>query len=280
MGEVHNPFLVQGDPSSSDFQVPGIALPEDVTRERLMMRRDLLRAVDSLLPAEMTAEHHVRLFRSQGDTVFSMLGDARLKRAFELHSEPTTMRDRYGHTKFGQSLLLARRLVESGVSLVTVNWDDGTQLDKVSPFWDTHNDNFPSLKQRLAPQFDRGYAALVDDLHQRGLLDSTLIVVAGEFGRTPRIGQVVQNGMTERTGRDHWPHAFTVLLSGGGVRGGQAYGETNHIGAFVKDRPVSPADLSATILSHLGVNPNSTYWDAFQQMNRQLSEGQAINGLG
>lgn len=280
MGEVHNPFLVQGDPSQPSFQVPGIALPEDIPPQRLARRRELLRAVDAILPAELAGEHHVQLYRTQAETVFSMLGQQQLKQAFNLAAEPDATRQRYGRTRFGQSMLLARRLVEAGVSLVTVNWDDGTQMDKVSPFWDTHNQNFPALKDRLAPQFDRSYTALVEDLHQRGLLESTLVVATGEFGRTPRVGQVVQNGMTERTGRDHWPHAFTVLLSGGGVRGGQAIGETNRTGAFVKDHPVAPADLAATILAYLGIDPQHQYWDEFQQVHRTLSEGTVIQGLG
>ncbi len=156
------------------------------------------------------------------------------------------MRERYGETKFGQSLLLARRLVEAGVSLVTVNWDDETRNDKVSPFWDTHNHNFAALKNRLAPRFDQSFSALLEDLDQRGLLETTLVVVTGEFGRTPKIGQVMQNGMTEKTGRDHWPHAFTVLLAGGGVRGGQVYGATNKNGAL----RARPARLAGRPFGH------------------------------
>lgn len=279
MGEVHNPFLVQGDPNQADFQVPGISLPDDVPGPRLRSRRELLREVDAWLPAELARDHRVELFRSQVDTVFSMLGDAQMKQAFELDREPDACRERYGRTRFGQSLLLARRLVEAGVSLLTVNWDDGTQTDKVSPFWDTHNHNFRSLKERLAPLFDRAFSAFIADLQERGLLETTLVVAAGEFGRTPKIGQIVQNGMTEKTGRDHWPHAFTALTAGGGVHGGQVYGATNKTGAFVTDRPVSPADLSATILGHLGVDPDREYWDAFQQVPRKLSEGKAVTDL-
>jgi uncharacterized protein (DUF1501 family) len=190
------------------------------------------------------------------------------------------MRERYGPHKFGQSLLLARRLIEAGISLVTVNYDDETSSDKVSPFWDTHNHNFPTLKERLAPRFDRAFATFLEDLDQRGLLQTTLVVATGEFGRTPRIGQFVQNAMTEKTGRDHWPHAFTVLLAGGGVRGGQVHGATTSNGGYVKDEPVSPADLSATILHHLGIDATQEYWDHFQQIPRRLSEGRALKNLG
>ena len=213
-------------------------------------------------------------------TAFALLGDERAARAFEVDREPRNVRDRYGDGKFAQSLLLARRLVEAGVSLVTVNYDDETGPDKVSPYWDTHHQNFPSLKNRLAPRFDRAFSAFLEDLDDRGLLATTLVVVTGEFGRTPRVGQFVQNNMTEKTGRDHWPHAFTVLLAGGGVRGGQVYGATNEFGGYVKDNPVTPADLSATILHHLGVDFRREYWDEFQQVPRRLSVGSPIQGLG
>ncbi len=279
MGELNNPFLVQGDPSDEKFQVQGIQLAADMSVDRVLARRELLRQFDALLPRSLRGEPAVETFSNHVDTAFSMLGDLGANEAFRLDKEPASVRGRYGNGKFGQSLLLARRLVEAGVSLVTVNWDDDTRAEKVSPFWDTHNHNFSSLKNRLAPTFDLSFSALVEDLAARGLLETTLVVVTGEFGRTPKIGQIVQNGMTEKTGRDHWPHAFTVLLAGGGVRGGQVYGETNAIGAFVKDRPVSPADLSATILYHLGIDFTRDYWDEFQQMRQRLSAGRPIKDL-
>ena len=280
MGELHNPFLVQGDPTDEKFRVQGIQLAADTSVDRVAARRELKRRLDAALPVSLGGEPIIDHYDRHVDTAFSMLGDVNANAAFELERESPEMRKRYGASKFGQSLLLARRLVESGVSLVTVNWDDETRHDKVSPFWDTHTHNFASLKDRLTQPFDAGFSALVEDLDQRGLLETTLVVVTGEFGRTPKIGQIVQNGMTEKTGRDHWPHAFTVLLAGGGVRGGQAYGSTNSIGAFVKDRPVSPADLSATILYHLGIEFKQHYHDEFQQVPRELSLGQAIKDLG
>jgi len=280
MGELFNPFLVLGDPSQQGFRVEGIQLADDVPVDRVAARRALLKQLEGRLPPDLEAEPTVAHFSKHVDTAFSLLGNEQASRAFELEREPAKLRERYGTTKFGQSLLLARRLVEAGVSLVTVNWDDETRTDKVSPFWDTHNHNFASLKDRLAPHFDRSFSALLADLSQRGLLDSTLVVVTGEFGRTPKIGQIVQNGMTEKSGRDHWPHAFTVLLAGGGVRGGQVYGATDKNGAFVQDRPVTPADLSATILSHLGVDFSQHYHDEFQQIPQQLSTGRPIRDLG
>lgn len=271
MGETFAPFLVQGEPQRPDFNLPGIALPDDLSTTRVAARRALRKGIEPTPPAEAAA------LDQYYEAAFAMLGDGGAQRAFELAREPDAVRDRYGRTRFGQSLLLARRLVEAGTSLVTVNYDDGTQTDKVSPFWDTHHQNFPSLKNRLCPLFDQAFSAFLADLSDRGLLETTLVAATGEFGRTPKIGQVVQNGMTQKTGRDHWPHAFTVLMAGGGVRGGQVFGETNRIGAFVRDNPRTPADLSATVLSHLGVDPTTRYWDEFQQVPRHASEGRVIH---
>ena len=177
------------------------------------------------------------------------------------------MRERYGADKFGQSLLLARRLVEAGISLVTVNWDDETRSDKVSPFWDTHNHNFPDAQGPAAPRGSTGPSRPSSRTwHARGLLETTLVVVTGEFGRTPRIGQIVQNAMTEKTGRDHWPHAFTVLLAGGGVRGGQVYGATNAIGGYVKDAPSRPPTCRRPSSITWGSTLAQEYWDEFQQI--------------
>jgi hypothetical protein len=179
----------------------------------------------------------------------------------------------------GQSLLLARRLIEAGVSLVTVNWRDETHTDGVNTCWDTHQNNFPKLKNLLCPIFDRAFPAFIADLAERGLLETTLVVAVGEFGRTPRMRQFSQSTNTQSTGRDHWPHAFTAILAGGGVRGGQAYGATNENAGYVIDKPVSPADLSATILWHLGIDPSITYHDEFQKLPRKLSEGKVVKGL-
>jgi uncharacterized protein (DUF1501 family) len=209
-----------------------------------------------------------------------MLDDAHTSSAFELQREPAGMRERYGKTRIGQSLLFARRLVEAGSSLVSVNWDDDHKADKVSPHWDTHVQNFPKLKDRLCPPFDRAFSTFVADLDERGLLETTLVVALGEFGRSPKVGAVTQNGMTKKTGRDHWPHAFTVLLAGGGVRGGQIYGSTVETGGYVKDKPVTPADLTATIMLHLGLDPSQEYDDRFLQTRQQLCEGTPVRDLG
>jgi uncharacterized protein (DUF1501 family) len=183
-------------------------------------------------------------------------------------------------TTVGQSLLLARRLVEAGVSLITVNWQDETRIDGVNTCWDTHQNNFSKLKDLLCPLFDQAFPAFIDDLHERRLLETTLVVALGEFGRTPKLGQFTQSNNTQKSGRDHWPHAFTAILAGGVVRGGQVYGETTSDGGYVRDKPVTPADLTATILHHLGIDAGQKYEDEFQRLDNRLSEGKAVRNLG
>ncbi len=281
MGERFNPVLIEGDPSRKDFRVPGLELFGDVGADRLGQRRRLLRQMQSPGTAESRVfGRTAQSIAEYSDLAFSMLQQPSFRQAVDLQGVPAAEREPYGFTKFGQSLLLARRFLEAGVSLVTVNWNDDSANDKVSPHWDTHHDNFAKLKNNLCPVFDQSFSAFLGDLAERGLLESTLVVVTGEFGRTPRIGQFSQNAMTEKTGRDHWPHAFTVLLAGGGVRGGQVYGATSRDAAFVLDKPVSPADLSATILEHLGIHPTGEYFDNFQHVDQRLAEGKPIRDLG
>lgn len=281
MGESFNPVLIDGDPSHPEFRVPGLKLFDDVDADRLVQRRGLLHRMqtsgtnDSRVSGKTAAA-----IADYSDLAFAMLRQPAFRQAVDLQSVPAREREPYGLTKFGQSLLMARRFIEAGVSLVTVNWNDDTANDKVSPHWDTHHDNFAKLKNNLCPVFDQAFAAFLKDLADRGLLESTLIVATGEFGRTPRIGQFSQNAMTEKTGRDHWPHAFTVLLAGGGVRGGQCYGTTSRDAAYVIDKPVSPADLSATIFHHLGIDSSQKYFDNFQHTDQKLAEGKAVRDLG
>jgi hypothetical protein len=277
MGEAHNPVLIDGDPARADFAVPGFDLRADLAPARLDERRRLLGRLESSRAGEALPAR--RLARQAG-MAYATLAQPAFRRALDLRQAPAARRERYGRTRFGQSLLLAARLVEAGVPLVTVNWDDETRFDKVSPHWDTHHDNFRRLREVLCPPFDRAFSAFLDDLDDRGLLDSTLVVALGEFGRTPRIGQFTQNNMTKATGRDHWPWAFTALLAGGGIRGGQAYGRTTGNGGYVADRPVSPADLAATVLVGLGIDPRQHYRDHFQQVEQQVCEGRPIADLG
>jgi hypothetical protein len=276
MGERHNAFLVQGDMKQGTFEIPGMKIFPEVPLERLERRRALLQTFEGL---RFSATGPLSQFQASSQGAFELLQN-RASEVLSLEREPPALLERYGKSEIGQSLIMARRLVEAGVSLVTVNWQDETLSDGVNTCWDTHQQNFPKLKNLLCPLFDRAFSAFLADLYDRGLLETTLVVALGEFGRTPKLGQFTQSANTQSTGRDHWPHAFTALAAGGGIRGGQVYGATTPNAGFVVDKPVTPADLSATILHYLGIDPHLTYEDEFQQVRQVLSEGTVIADLG
>ena len=284
MGEAHNALLLQGEFGKDDFEIQGLQARDEMTSARLQDRRTLLNTLESPQRKQGSQNPLLALRAPEGaihqhyDRAFALL-EKNAGEVFNLRREPRRLRERYGFTPVGQSLLLSRRLVEAGVPLVTVNWEDETKIDGVNTCWDTHQDAFPKMKKLLCPLFDQSFLAFIEDLHVRGLLETTLVVAIGEFGRTPKIGEVTQSNNTKKTGRDHWPNAFTAILAGGGVRGGQVYGETTSTGGYVKDKPVSPADLSATILHHLGIDHEREYWDEFQLMPQRLSEGSVVKGL-
>jgi uncharacterized protein (DUF1501 family) len=186
---------------------------------------------------------------------FELLHSSTGRDAFDLTQETDAMRDRYGRNPHGQSVLQARRLIERGVALTTVFWpSDGTK--NVSVYWDTHSRNFKDLKGRLMPPADLAFSALLDDLQERGLLDETLVVWTGEFGRTPKVGQRNSDAGAGRDGRDHWPNCFTTVLAGAGIRSGQVYGSSDRHAAYPASNAVSPDDLMATINHCLGVSPD------------------------
>jgi len=274
LGGGFNPWLVETAADGSSFALKSLDIPVDVPVGRLAERNQLLSAVDRNI-AEWGET--ARTFDALHDQAYDLVSSQAVRRALDLSDESDRSRDRYGRHPFGQGLLLARRLVEAGTPLVQVNWhDDGSNVK--SPFWDTHKDNFNSLKNRLLPPLDEALSALLDDLESRGLLSSTLVLVMGEFGRTPRIGHVVMNAATDSSGRDHWPHAYTVVAAGGGVRGGNVYGTTDSRAGQVTDRPVSPPDLHATVLHVLGLDPATTIADR-RNMSVRASLGRPLMGL-
>jgi hypothetical protein len=244
IGGAHDPLFIAQDPSRSDFQPFPVA--EGEAGRRLRDRRPLVAEIDRQQQA-LTAFAGARNLDAHYARAFDLVTSPAARRAFDLSAESDSLRQRYGRSAFGQGLLLARRLVEAGVSLVTVNWarDDA--------FWDTHANNFNLLKTSLLPPFDQGFAALLEDLHQRGLMDETLVLCLGEFGRTPRI-----NG---QAGRDHWAACNTVVLAGAGIGGGQLYGASDRWAAYPATAPVSPADIAATIYDALGVDLHTPLHD-------------------
>jgi hypothetical protein len=264
LGQRYAPFQVNGDPTRADFSIQTLTLPTELNagrfRGRVGLQAALDHAGDNLSAARDMGSHYEQAFR--------LLQSPATRRAFDLASEPTTVRDRYGMHRFGQSCLLARRLVEAGVPLITIYWNS-PHIDDLQ-HWDTHKDSFNRLKNHLLPPFDRGLSALLDDLQGRGLLDETLLVWMGEFGRTPQINRI--------GGRDHWGFCQSVLVAGGGVRGGQVYGSSDASAAYAAEQPVSPDDLAATVFTRLGIPLDHELRDPLGRP-LPLCTGKPITGL-
>jgi hypothetical protein len=263
LGGSANPFIVESDPNTPEFRVKNLSLPADLPLRRLEDRRHVLDALDGL---RRDGERGVADLDQHYQRAFSLLTGRETAKAFDIASEPEKVRDRYGRHTFGQSALVARRLVEAGVSFVTVNCVP----------WDHHGTagryRTAEGAKLLIPPFDRALAALVEDLAQRGLYEKTLVVAMGEFGRTPR--------MNAEGGRDHWGNTFSVLMGCGGMRMGQVIGKSNARGEHPIDRPISPQDVTATVFHHLGIDAASVSFPDSQGRGVRLVEnGQPIGEL-
>jgi hypothetical protein len=261
LGAAYAPFAIYGDPNEDQFAVDGLGTETEFSSSRLSSRRSLLRSLDAQLGLLSDGSHIGKMDKYQ-QRAFNLLTSDATRRAFNIGAESSRLRERYGRHKYGQSLLLARRLVEAGVRLVTVYW--GGRVNNPVPHWDTHSNNNRRLKEELLPPFDQCFSAFLEDLEARGLLRSTLVVCTGEFGRTPRFGQFTGNGVDE-TGRDHWPHCYSLVVAGGTAEGGRVLGRSDSFAAYPAADPYSPQDLAATILSALGVNPQEKVLDGFGQ---------------
>lgn len=276
LGAKCQPFETLADPAARDrkFEVPNLAPLATVSSKRIADRRELVQGLDRL-QLRLDQAGAMEAVDSYQTQAWDLLTGPRVRQAFDLDSEPQAIRDRYGYPAryqarmraggdnpgWNQRLLLARRLVEAGVRLVTVDLR----------WWDTHDDNFWSLKNGFLPPFDQCYSALIDDLEQRGLLDTTLVVAWGEHGRTPRVNATA--------GRDHWMSAFSAALAGGGVQGGRAIGATDSHAAIVKDNPKHPQDVLATMYRHLGVDTRVAYPDHAGRPIPVLPFGEPIDEL-
>jgi hypothetical protein len=264
LGSRYDPMLIAGDPNAANWRVDELSLSDDVTVARLDSRKSLLAEIDQQRRiAERAADAGLDNFKQKA---IGLLSAPAARQAFDLAAESDAMRDRYGRNIHGQSVLLARRLVEHGVSLVSVNWhNDGRN------FWDTHGNNFNRLKDDLIPPADQALSALLEDLEQRGMLDETIVAWVGEFGRKPQI-------TTAGAGRDHWPRCYNGLLAGGGIRGGTVYGASDAHAAYPAASPCSPQDYVATIYHALGIDPATKLVD---RMGRPLAvcEGRALADL-
>lgn len=260
LGDEFNPFEVNEDPNGKVFRVRDLAVADAGEQRRLDRRYTMLGDLEAYQTGVEASAVPVRARDTFYEKAHAIITSPAAKKAFDVAAEDVKTRDRYGRHTLGQACLLARRLVESGVQFVTVT-DGG---------WDTHTNNFKSLKDRLLPRLDQGLSALVGDLKDRGLLDETLLVWFGDFGRTPKVNP--------SAGRDHWSTAGGALMAGGGVKGGQVYGASDRQGAYPREGKVTPADLTATVLHGLGLDPRAEVRDA-QDRPFPASRGEVIRGI-
>lgn len=275
LGVAYKPFETMADPAvPGPFSVPNFALPEGLSYERLGSRRDLLTGFDRV-HREVDARGQMQAVDRFHQQAWNILSSPAAREAFDLDREPREVRERYGFMpafdpgaanrcgapNWSQRMLLARRLVEAGVRLVTVDLR----------WWDTHVLGFDSLRRGFLPRFDQAYSALIDDLDQRGLLDSTMVIAWGEFGRTPRVNK--------DAGRDHYPNVFSAALAGGGIQGGRAIGESDAHGAFPRANPKTPQDVLATLYRHLGIDTEKQYINAAGRPISVLPSGSPIDEL-
>ncbi len=268
LGAAHDPYRVNSDPNSPRYSPGALAPDSALCGERLDERRSLLRQV-SRQARHLEEAAAARTLDPYYTRAFDLISSPAAQRAFDLSAESAATRDRYGRHVFGQSVLLARRLVEAGVRLVHVNWvrhDNGPG----GQGYDSHRDHLRWARTELLPPTDAAFAALIEDLAQRGLLDETLVILTGEFGRTPRFNAA--------GGRDHWPHCFSVVLAGGGVRGGQVHGSSDRMGAYPTSNVVTPQDLMATLYHCLGVDPHGLIHD-LQNRPYTLAEGTPLHAI-
>jgi hypothetical protein len=272
LGARYDPFVLGGDPASPTFVVEGTDLPPGVDRARFQGRQSLLQQLDDQrrwVDASEAIANVDTFYRR----AFDLLTSSRTRQAFELHQEPARLRDQYGRHTVGQGALLARRLVESGVPFVTVF--SHTRVEQQDQNWDTHNRHYELSRRHLLPPADQSLAALLEDLAERGLLETTLVVWMGEFGRTPRMGLRTTDNPLGADGRDHWCNCYSVVLAGGGVQGGRVIGSSDSMGAYPRQRPVHVSDLAATIYYAMGIEPRAQLHDIQGQL-RYICDGNAV----
>jgi hypothetical protein len=246
LGKTYDPFNLMADPSKPNFKVPDLLPPTEIGEARLQ-RRKALRAIVDETVKNFEASDSAMTMDTHFASAYRLMTSSKARDAFDLTKEPTKVRDRYGNSRFGQCCLLARRLIEAGVRFVTVN-TFLTVFNEIT--WDIHGSkpftSIQGMKEIVAPMYDQGYSALIEDLSQRGMLDDTLVANLAEFGRTPRINPA--------GGRDHWPQCWSVYFAGGGVKGGRIVGRSDEIGAFPAERPVNPSEIVATVYKSLGLD--------------------------
>lgn len=270
LGKQWEPERFIGDPALPNYQIDGLKLAPDITELRVDRRHNLIQQLNAHFD-DAAHNEAIAVWNAMAQQAFDLVTSRAARAAFDLRRESDKTRDRYGRYTWGQSVLIARRLIEAGVRLVHVNWarDPGDNAVD-NPLWDTHALNADRLQDNLCPQFDPTFAALMDDLSERGLLEETLVVVIGEFGRTPKINA---NG-----GRDHWGHVFSFAMAGAGIQGGQVIGASDKQGAFPATPPFTGGDLTATIFHLLGIDPRGVFYDK-ERRPHPLTQGKPIAAM-
>jgi hypothetical protein len=273
LGAAHDPYFFYQDPNK-DIKLDDLTMRKDVSKERLERRANLLKKVEDAMPDMEKAVASYAL-DSYYTKAFDLVSSGRARDAFDLTKEPDKVRDRYGRHTFGQGVLLARRLIEAGTRIVQVNWPAVANGDPKVDAWDTHAANFGPLKELHCPKLDSGLSALLEDMDQRGMLEETLVVAIGEFGRSPRLGVSTSGNSNSPDGRDHWPYCYTALIAGAGVRRGALYGKSDATASSPAENPVHPIQMLATIYHALGIDPHTIVYNHLNQP-RELVQAEAV----
>jgi hypothetical protein len=265
LGRAYDPLFILKDPNAADFSVPELTLLDGVSADRLTHRRQLLDRLDERFVGQ-SAERAYDDMDGFQRRAFDLLVSPKARKALDIAAEPDGVRTSYGRNIYGQSVLLARRLIEAGTRLVTISW-----APDANATWDTHTKNFEKLKTTLLLEFDAAYSSLLADLVERGMLERTVVAVFGDFGRSPRVNKAA--------GRDHWNYCYSALLAGGGFEAGKVHGASDPTGAFPALDPLGPGDLIATMYHALGVAPDTLLTDAFGRPHRLVPVGEVVPGL-
>ena len=280
LGLDHDPFYLTGNElQPMKFSAPSLSLDAGIGQARLDSRQELLGAVNEAR-REFDHEAQIGNYTRQQEKAFRLLSSTASASAFDLEKEPAKIRERYGKTLNGTSLLMARRLAEAGVPFITVFWKENTLIKakcRSAGGWDTHGNNFECLKENLLPEFDRAYSALIEDLADRRMLDDTLVMVSSEMGRRPKIGDRRSGGVAG-AGRDHWTACQSIVLAGGGIQGGQAFGETDKFAEYPAEKPLSPSDITKTVYHAMGMN-DLTAMDPLGRPFNLVEDGRVLTEL-
>lgn len=266
LGQSHDPLFVLRDPNAKDFSVPELTLQTDISAQRLAMRRSLYQHFEQDVARRFGGNSAAAMTAFQSRAI-DLLTAPETQQAFQIAKESDRVRDNYGRNIYGQSVLLARRLIEAGTRVVTVSW-----APDANATWDTHGSNFQSLKNRLLPQLDAACSSLIADLAERGLLERTIVAVFGDFGRTPKIN-------ASNAGRDHWNYCYSLMLIGGGFKQGLIYGSSDRIGAFPASNALTPGDVVSTMYHLLGIRHDGNVYDPFHRPYRIVPSGDVVDDL-